>query len=289
MRLIKTVRYRLSKDQFKCIPPIVIEDSTHFDKIINDAPGKLYIIDFTATWCTPCQLLIPVFRMLSLQTPTAVFFKVDSDEVDDLISRFEIVSFPCVCFLRGSPNISSVIGRIEGGGPKFVTEFVKLFKQSSTEQELITLNNFHSNSFQYSEDSNINSSSMLNTTVIKNLSCDENELQCLTSHPLQKCRQYIYLSTREDLNMNKVQPTLSFDVSSHEAAQTAPAQSVLTRFQEDVSAYASYSNSTKIVKMNYLSNQDIIEFFEVKGTIDTYTYVCSYYYYFVFHQQNSAE
>lgn len=278
MRLIKSVRYRLSKDQLKCIPPIVIEDSQHFDKIINDTPGKLFIIDFTATWCLPCQLLTPVFRMLSLQTPTAIFLKVDSDEVDDLISRFEIESFPCVCFLRGSPNISSVIGRIEGGGPKFVTEFVKLFKQSSTEQELITLNNYHSNSFQYSEDSDsYNNNSSMITPMIKNLSCDINELQCLTLHPLQKCQQYIYLSTREELNMNKVQSKLSFDVSSHEAAQTAPAQSVLTRFQDDVSAYANNSNSTKIVKMKYLSNQDIIEFFEVTGNkIESYLHTVIY-------------
>jgi len=274
MELIKTVKYRLMKDQLQCMPPIIIEDSAHFDKIINNAPEKLYIIDFTATWCSPCQLLTPVFRMLSLQTPTAIFLKVDSDEVDDLITRFEIESFPCVCFLRGSSNLSSVIGKINGGGPKFVIEFVKLFKQTSTEQELIALNNFHSNTFQYRDDNdssynnnnNNNNYSMI-TPVIKNLSCDEIELQSLTLLPLLKCQQYIYLSTREELHMNRIQATLSFDVSTHEAAQTAPAQSVLTRFQEDVTAYANNSNSIKIVKMKYLSNQDIHEFFEMTGEI----------------------
>ncbi|KAJ1401818.1 hypothetical protein B484DRAFT_235649, partial [Ochromonadaceae sp. CCMP2298] len=69
-QLIANVRYRLG-ETLTPRAPIHIEDSAHFDAIISAAPTRLYIVAFHAAWCEPCRSLTPVYRLLSLQTPTA--------------------------------------------------------------------------------------------------------------------------------------------------------------------------------------------------------------------------
>lgn len=75
-KLLSSVQYRLSNDALRPMPPVHIEDAAHFDELIKAAPEKLYIVYFHANWCGPCKSLAPVYRVLSLQTPTAQFFKV---------------------------------------------------------------------------------------------------------------------------------------------------------------------------------------------------------------------
>jgi thiol-disulfide isomerase/thioredoxin len=77
-QLATTVNYRLGQDELKPSPPIVIEDTAHFEKVIQQAGDKIIVVDFFAAWCGPCQSLGPVFRLLSLQTPIAIFLKVMS-------------------------------------------------------------------------------------------------------------------------------------------------------------------------------------------------------------------
>lgn len=38
------------------------------------------VVDFTATWCSPCQRIAPEFEQLSQDLPDVVFLKVDVDE-----------------------------------------------------------------------------------------------------------------------------------------------------------------------------------------------------------------
>ena len=65
--------------------------------------------------------------------------------------------------------------------------------------------------------------------------------------------------------MKAVNPELAFDVNKHEAAQTAPAVSVLTRFKDDVSASAHYANTAKVAKVLNLSDRDVIAYFDTTG------------------------
>lgn len=68
--------------------------------------------------------------------------------------------------------------------------------------------------------------------------------------------------SRTELGLKPINPELAFDVSKHEAAQTAPAASVLKRFKDDVNAFASSANTAKVPKMQHLSDLDIANFFD---------------------------
>ncbi len=44
--------------------------------------NAIAVVDLYATWCKPCQEMLPVIEELSKQTPVP-FYKVDIDEVPD--------------------------------------------------------------------------------------------------------------------------------------------------------------------------------------------------------------
>jgi thiol-disulfide isomerase/thioredoxin len=46
--------------------------------ILESAENKLAVIDFTASWCGPCQRIAPMYKQLAEQTPGVIFLKVCS-------------------------------------------------------------------------------------------------------------------------------------------------------------------------------------------------------------------
>jgi thiol-disulfide isomerase/thioredoxin len=58
----------------------MISTKEEFDAALKDAGSKLVVVDFTASWCGPCQQIAPVFKALAQEFKDVVFLKVDVDE-----------------------------------------------------------------------------------------------------------------------------------------------------------------------------------------------------------------
>lgn len=74
------------------------------------AEGKLTVIDFTATWCGPCQMIAPIYKELSTLMPNVVFLKVDVDENAETAAYYKVSSMPTFLFIKKSELIDKLIG-----------------------------------------------------------------------------------------------------------------------------------------------------------------------------------
>ncbi|XP_060780851.1 thioredoxin-like [Neoarius graeffei] len=91
---------------------IVIEDKAAFDKALADAGDKLVVVDFTATWCGPCQSIAPCFKALSEDAENAnvVFLKVDVDDAQDVAQFCEIRCMPTFYFYKNGKKLEEFSG-----------------------------------------------------------------------------------------------------------------------------------------------------------------------------------
>jgi thioredoxin 1 len=64
-----------------------------FETLINSE--KPVLIDFFATWCGPCQTMIPVLdKLKTLKKSSLTIIKIDVDKNQALANRFKIKSVP---------------------------------------------------------------------------------------------------------------------------------------------------------------------------------------------------
>lgn len=110
-------RNAVDSSQGKKTKAVVELNSNDFNKLVYDmnVEGVEYlgtlpaIVDFTATWCGPCQRIAPVLDELAAEYDgQIVIYKVDIDKERELAKAFNISSIPAVLYipLDGEPVIT---------------------------------------------------------------------------------------------------------------------------------------------------------------------------------------
>jgi thioredoxin len=84
------------------------ETKAEFDAIV--AGDKLVVVDFTATWCGPCQNIAPTFAAMAEEFTDAQFIKVDVDANEETAAACEIACMPTFQFWRGGKKIDQFEG-----------------------------------------------------------------------------------------------------------------------------------------------------------------------------------
>lgn len=88
--------------------PELISDINIFREKI--ASNNLTVIDFTATWCGPCQVVAPQFAELSNKNPGCNFYKVDVDEGEEIAQECDIQCMPTFKFYKNGQLLDTVTG-----------------------------------------------------------------------------------------------------------------------------------------------------------------------------------
>ncbi|CAD7973956.1 unnamed protein product [Amoebophrya sp. A120] len=90
-----------------------------FDSFL--AGNKLVAVDFTATWCGPCQMIGPVFVKMAEQYTNVAFCKVDVDENGDTAEACDINCMPTFIFFKDGQKFD----KFEGASEPKLKEFIE--------------------------------------------------------------------------------------------------------------------------------------------------------------------
>ncbi|RJP19272.1 MAG: thioredoxin [Candidatus Omnitrophota bacterium] len=69
------------------------------------------LVDFSATWCGPCQKIAPIVEQLAEEfSGRAKVAKVDVDTNQDLATQYGIMSVPTLLIIKGGEIVNKWIG-----------------------------------------------------------------------------------------------------------------------------------------------------------------------------------
>ena len=68
------------------------------------------MVDFTATWCGPYQMIAPLFGELSEKNPDVVFVKLDVDANEEVAQLCEVSAMPTFHAMKGGKTIDKLVG-----------------------------------------------------------------------------------------------------------------------------------------------------------------------------------
>jgi thioredoxin 1 len=83
------------------------------------------IVDFYADWCGPCKKYAPHFESLALEYTQMTFVKVDADEFDEIMQKYDVASLPTTLVLKNGKEVD----RFEG----FNLDEIKVMIESCSE------------------------------------------------------------------------------------------------------------------------------------------------------------
>ena len=76
--------------------------------------GRVLVVDFTATWCKPCQKVYPFYKRLAATFAAAGdFVKVDVDDLDDVAERAKVTAMPTFQVYAGGALAGACTGARE--------------------------------------------------------------------------------------------------------------------------------------------------------------------------------
>eukprot|EP01023_Acetabularia_acetabulum_P064141 TRINITY_DN8222_c0_g1_i1.p5 TRINITY_DN8222_c0_g1~~TRINITY_DN8222_c0_g1_i1.p5 ORF type:complete len:118 (+),score=27.13 TRINITY_DN8222_c0_g1_i1:161-514(+) len=94
---------------------IVIKSSAEWKSALQSAQeqGKAVVVDFSAVWCGPCQMISPKFEQMSEEVDDVIFLKVDVDEVSDVASECGISAMPTFQVFSNGSKVDELVGASE--------------------------------------------------------------------------------------------------------------------------------------------------------------------------------
>jgi Thioredoxin domain-containing protein len=89
----------ISKNQF-------LRKVGNLDKQRKYKGQKPIIIEFCATWCTPCRKLSPILLEVAKENKNIIIYKVNVDQERELAQQFKIFAIPTLLFIpiNGKPS-----------------------------------------------------------------------------------------------------------------------------------------------------------------------------------------
>ena len=88
-----------------------INNKQQFDEIIKNSQTPVFV-KFTASWCGPCRMMIPVIEKVASELTSVKFLEIDVDDSDGLSDEYFISSVPTMMIFKNSKKVDEICGAL---------------------------------------------------------------------------------------------------------------------------------------------------------------------------------
>ena len=88
-------------------------NKNNFQNEIMDSE-KTVLLDFWASWCAPCRMVVPIIEEIAGERPDIKVGKINVDEQPELASEFGIMSIPTLVVMKNG----KIVQQVSGARPK---------------------------------------------------------------------------------------------------------------------------------------------------------------------------
>lgn len=83
--------------------------NSNFKEEVMQADKKV-LVDFFATWCSPCKMVAPVVEEIAKEHPEYKVCKIDVDEQPQLAAEFQVMSIPTLVVIENGQVVDKNVG-----------------------------------------------------------------------------------------------------------------------------------------------------------------------------------
>ena len=91
---------------------IIINKNNFQNEVMNT--DKPVLLDFWASWCAPCRMVVPIIEEIASERPDIKVGKINVDEQPELASEFGIMSIPTLVVMKNG----KIVQQVSGARPK---------------------------------------------------------------------------------------------------------------------------------------------------------------------------
>src|SRR5574340_607964 len=100
--------------------PLLELSEKNFDDAVN--ANKPVIVDFWATWCGPCQFMLPIFTRLAKKYNTIRFARVNVDDAQGVSQRYGVYAIPTFIVFKDGKPIDKAVGAVGEPGLQMLAQ-----------------------------------------------------------------------------------------------------------------------------------------------------------------------
>ena len=83
----------------------------NFDEVVGGT--KPVLVDFWATWCGPCQFMLPIFDKLAKKYGTKVNFgRLNVDDNQGVAMRYDVYAIPTFIMFMNGKDVDRAVGAV---------------------------------------------------------------------------------------------------------------------------------------------------------------------------------